>query len=240
MPNQLPQNHDVIIESPEVTLRAILAVPPNAHSIILFAHGAGSSRHSPRNQYVAQKLLDAGFATLLTDLLTEDEERIDAYTARLRFDIPLLAGRLESVTGWVLSQGPMRDFDIGYFGVDTGAAAALVAAIQRPEAIRAIVGWGGRPDLAFNVLPEVKPPVLFIVGAKDQIVLEINKEAANRLTTEHNLVVVPGASHLFEEPGKLDMVARRAQRWFGRYMRTPEGHPQAGDKPSRAESYSVG
>lgn len=238
MSDQLLQNHDVIIESPEVTLRAILAVPENARSIVLFAHGAGSSRHSPRNQYVAQRLLDAGFATLLTDLLTEDEEKIDAYTARLRFDIPLLAGRLESVTGWLLSQEAMRDFDIGYFGVDTGAAAALVAAIQRPEAIHAIVGWGGRPDLAFNVLPEVKPPVLLIVGAKDQIVLELNKEAAKRLTTEHNLVVVPEASHLFEEPGKLDMVARRAQRWFTRYVRTPEGHPEASDKPSHVESYS--
>ena len=166
MPMQLSPNHEVMIESPEVSLRAVLAIPENARSIVLFAHGAGSSRHSPRNQYIAQKLQDAGFATLLMDLLTEDEERIDAYTARLRFDIPLLAGRLESATGWVLSQEQMKDFDIGYFGVDTGAAAALVAAIQRPEAIRAIVSRGGRPDLAFNVLPEVKPPVLFIVGAE--------------------------------------------------------------------------
>jgi len=172
------------------------------------------------------------------DLLTEEEERIDAYTARLRFDIPLLAGRLESATGWVHSQDHMKDFDIGYFGVDTGAAAALVAAIQRPEVIRAIVSRGGRPDLAFNVLPEVKPPVLFIVGAKDQIVLEINKEAAKRLTTEHNLVIVPGASHLFEEPGKLDMVARRAQRWFARYMRVPGSPLEASDKRNHMESYS--
>ncbi len=237
---QLSENHEVMIESPEVALRAILAIPENAHSIVLFAHGAGSSRHSPRNQYIAQKLRDAGFATLLMDLLTEDEERIDAYTARLRFDISLLAGRLESATGWVLSHEQMKDFDIGYFGVDTGAAAALVAAVQRPETIRAIVSRGGRPDLAFNVLPEVKPPVLFIVGAKDQIVLEISKEAAKRLTMEHNLLIVPGASHLFEEPGKLDMVARRAQRWFARYMRTPENLAEAGGKPSHAESYLFG
>jgi len=237
---QLPQNHEVMIESPEVALRAVLTIPANARSIVLFAHGAGGSRHSPRNQYVAQKLQDAEFATLLMDLLTEDEERIDAYTARLRFDIPLLAGRLESATGWVRSHEPTKDFDIGYFGVDTGAAAALVAAIQRPEAIRAIVSRGGRPDLALNVLPEVKPPVLFIVGAKDQIVLEINKEAAKRLTTEHNLVVIPSASHLFEEPGKLDMVARHTQRWFARYMRTPDDSLKAGDKHSHVESYLFG
>jgi len=220
MSTQQPQNRDLTIDTPEVVLRAMLTVPEDARSIVLFAHGAGSSRHSPRNRYIAQKFQDAGFATLLPDLLTEDEERIDAYTARLRLDIPLLAGRLESTTGWALSRDEFKDFDIGYFGADTGAAAALVAAIQRPEAVRAIVCRAGRPDLAFNVLPEVKPPVLLVVGAKDQIVLEINKEAAKRITTEHNLVVVPGASHFFEEPGRLDMVARRAERWFARYMRT--------------------
>lgn len=238
MSMRLSPNHEVMIESPEVALRAVLAIPKNARSIVLFAHGAGSGRHSLRNQYIAQKLQDAGFATLLMDLLTEDEERIDAYTARLRFDIPLLAGRLESTTGWLLSQEQMKDLDIGYFGVDTGAAAALVAAIQRPEAIRAIVSRGGKPDLAFNVLPEVKPPVQFLVGAKDQIVLEINKEAAKRLTTEHNLVIVPGASHFFEEPGKLDMVARRTERWFARYMRTPDHPLEASDKHNHVESCS--
>jgi len=240
MPEPLSRNHDVIIESPEMAVRAVLAIPENARSIVLFAHGAGSNRQSPRNQYIAQKLQEAGFATLLMDLLTEDEERIDAYTARLRFDIPLLAGRLESVTGWVLAHEHIKDFDIGYLGADTGAAAALMAAIQRPEAIRAIVCRGGRPDFAFHVLPEVKPPVLLIVGAKDQIVLEINKEAAKRLTTEHNLVIVPGASHLFEEPGKLDMVVRRAQRWFTRYMRVSLDHPKIADKQTQIESYSFG
>jgi putative phosphoribosyl transferase len=212
---------DLTIDGPEVRLRGILAIPKEARSIVLFAHGAGGSRHSSHNQYVAQKLHEAGFATLLMDLLTEDEERIDAYTARLRFDVPLLAGRIESATGWVLSQPRMKDFDVGYFGADTGAAASLVAAIQRPEAVRAIVAPGGRPDLAFNILPEVKPPIQLIVGAKDQIVLEINRGATKRLTTEHHLVVIPGASHLFEEPGKLDLVARYAQRWFSRYMKTP-------------------
>jgi len=213
---------DLTIDTSEVVLRATLTVPEDAPSIVLFAHGAGSSRYSPRNRYIARRLQDAGFATLLLDLLTEEEERIDAYTARLRFDVPLLAGRLESVTGWVLCQEELRDFDIGYFGADTGAAAALVAAIQRPEAVRAIVSRAGRLDLAFNVLPEVKPPVLLVIGATDQIVLEINNEAAKRMTTEHNLVVVPGASHFFEEPGRLDVVARRAERWFARYMRTRE------------------
>jgi putative phosphoribosyl transferase len=230
MPKQRSHDQDLMIETPEVTLRAILAIPENAQSIVLFAHGAGSSRHSLRNQYVARRLQDAAFATLLLDLLTEDEERIDVYTARLRFDIPLLAGRLESATGWVLSQEKTRDMDIGYFGADTGAAASLVAAIQRPEAIRTIVSRGGRPDLAFHVLPEVKPPVLFIAGARDQIVLEINKEAARRLSTEHSLAIIPGASHLFEEPGKLETVARRAQRWFARYMKTPAGSAAVGEK----------
>ncbi|OHB67073.1 MAG: hypothetical protein A2Y77_05210 [Planctomycetes bacterium RBG_13_62_9] len=222
MPGQELQTHDLMVESPEVTLRAILTMPRGAQSVVLFAHGAGGNRHSARNQYIAQRLQETGFATLLIDLLTEQEERIDAYTARLRFDIPLLAGRLESVTGWVLAQPRMKNFDIGYFGADTGAAASLVAAIQRPEAVRAVVGQGARPDLAFNILPEVKPPVQFIVGGKDPIVLEINRNACKRLTTEHSLVVIPGASHRFEESGKLDTVARRAQRWFARHMKTCE------------------
>lgn len=225
---QQPQTHDLMIETPEVALRAAMAIPKNARSIVLFAHGAGSSRNSPRNRYIAQKLQGAGFATLLMDLLTEEEERIDTFTGRLRFDIPLLAGRLESVTGWVLSQERMREFDIGYFGADTGAAAAFIAAIQRPQAVRAIISRGGRPDLAFHVLPEVRPPVMLLVGAKDQIVLDINREASKRLTTEHSLVVIPGASHLFEEPGRLDTAARRARRWFTTYMRTPEELEYAG------------
>ncbi len=236
---RLSPNHEVMIESPEVALRAVLGIPEDARSIVLFAHGAGSSRHSQRNQYIAQKLQNAGFATLLMDLLTEDEERIDAYTARLRFDIPLLAGRLESATGWLLSQEQTKDFDIGYFGADTGAAVTLVAAIQRPEAVRAIVSRGGRPDLAFNVLPEVKPPVQFLVGGKDQILVDVHREAAKRLTTEHNLVIVPGASHLFEEPGKLDMVARRTEGWFARYMRTSHRPLEAGGKYDHVKSCSL-
>jgi putative phosphoribosyl transferase len=241
MIEQQTQQEDLVITTREATLRAILAIPPKARSIVLFAHGAGSSRHSPRNQHVAQKLQDAGLATLLLDLLTEDEERIDMYTGRLRFDIPFLAGRLESATGWVLSHGPTSGFDIGYFGASTGAAAALVASVQRPEAVRAIVSRGGRPDLALNVLPEVKPPVLLIVGGQDLEVLEMNRQAAKKLATEHEVVVVPGASHLFEEPGKLDIVADLARAWFAQHMRMPaEVHSAGGGKPNHIDAYSYG
>lgn len=241
MIKQQSQQEDLVIETREATLRAFLSIPEKARSIVLFAHGAGSSRHSPRNQHVAQKLCDAGLATLLLDLLTEDEERIDMYTGRLRFDIPFLAGRLEAATGWVLSNEQTNGFDIGYFGASTGAAAALVASVQRPEAVRAIVSRGGRPDLAMNVLDEVKPPVLLIVGGKDPEVLEMNRQAAAKLTTEHDLVVVPGASHLFEEPGKLDVVADLARAWFAQHMKMPTEIPSAGGGGhNRIDAYSFG
>ncbi len=232
---------DLLIETREVTLRAILAVPEKARSVVLFAHGAGSSRHSPRNQHVAQKLQDAGLATLLLDLLTEDEERIDMYTGRLRFDISFLAGRLETATGWVLSHEHLNGFDVGYFGASTGAAAALVASVQRPEAVRAIVSRGGRPDLAMSVLPEVKPPVLLIVGGNDTDVIEMNRQAAKKLNTEHDLVIVPGASHLFEEPGKLDVVADLARMWFAQHMRMPaEIQSPGGGRRNHIDAYSFG
>jgi pimeloyl-ACP methyl ester carboxylesterase len=232
---------DLVIETREATLRGILAVPEKARSIVLFAHGAGSSRHSPRNQHVAQKLQEAGLATLLLDLLTDDEERIDMYTGRLRFDIPFLAGRLDAATGWTLDHEQTSGFDVGYFGASTGAAAALVACIQRPEAVRAVVSRGGRPDLALNVLPEVKPPVLLIVGGKDQEVIEMNRQAARRLTTEHEVVIVPGASHLFEEPGKLDIVADLARAWFAQHMRMPAEVSSAGrGRHNHIDAYSFG
>ncbi len=241
MIEQQSQQEDLVIKTREVTLRAILAIPEKARSIVLFAHGAGSSRHSPRNQHVAQKLQEAGLATLLLDLLTEDEERIDMYTGRLRFDIPFLAGRLESATEWVLSNEQTSSFDIGYFGASTGAAAALVASVQRPESVRAIVSRGGRPDLALNVLPEVKPPVLLIVGGRDLEVLEMNRQAARKLTTEHDLVVIPGASHLFEEPGKLDVVADVARAWFAQHVKMPaEVHSAGGGKRNHIDAYSYG
>jgi dienelactone hydrolase len=233
---------DLVIETAEATMRAFLSIPEKARSIVLFAHGAGSSRHSPRNQHVAQRLYDAGLATLLLDLLTEDEERIDMYTGRLRFDIPFLAGRLEAATGWVLSHEQTSGFDIGYFGASTGAAAALVASVQRPEAVRAIVSRGGRPDLAMNVLDEVKPAVLLIVGGNDPDVLEMNRQASARLTTENDLVVVPGASHLFEEPGKLDVVADLARAWFAQHMRMPAeiSSGGGGGGRNRIDAYSFG
>ena len=232
---------DLVIATREATMRAFLSIPEKARSIVLFAHGAGSSRHSPRNQHVAQKLYDAGLATLLLDLLTEDEERIDMYTGRLRFDIPFLAGRLEAATGWALSNEQTSGLDIGYFGASTGAAAALVASVQRPEAVRAIVSRGGRPDLAMNVLDEVKPAVLLIVGSKDPEVLEMNRLAAAKLTTEHDLVVVPGASHLFEEPGKLDVVADLARAWFAQHMRMPaEISSGGGGGRNHIDAYSFG
>jgi putative phosphoribosyl transferase len=241
MIKQESQREELVIETREVTLRAILAIPEKARSIVLFAHGAGSSRHSPRNQFVAQRLQEAGLATLLLDLLTEDEERIDMYTGRLRFDIPFLAGRLDAATGWVLSHEQTSGFDIGYFGASTGAAAALVASVQRPESVRAIVSRGGRPDLAMNVLPEVKPPVLLLVGGLDVEVIEMNRRAAKKLTTEHDLVVVPGASHLFEEPGKLEVVADLARAWFAQHMRMPaEVQSGGGGKRNHIDAYSYG
>jgi hypothetical protein len=162
------------------------------------------------------------------------------YTGRLRFDISFLAGRLEAATGWVLSYEQTNGFDIGYFGASTGAAAALVASVQRPEAVRAIVSRGGRPDLAMNVLSEVKPPVLLIVGGKDIEVLEMNRQAAASLTSEHDLAVVPGASHLFEEPGKLDVVADLARAWFAQHMKMPTEIASAGGGRNRIDAYSFG
>jgi putative phosphoribosyl transferase len=218
-----------------------LAVPEKARSVVLFAHGAGSSRHSPRNQHVAGKLQDAGLATLLLDLLTEEEERIDLYTGRLRFDIPFLAGRLDAATGWLRDDRQTGGFDIGYFGASTGAAAALVASVQRPESVRAIVSRGGRPDLALHVLSAVKPPVLLIVGGNDAEVIDMNRRAAQKLNTEHDLVIVPGASHLFEEPGKLDIVADLARAWFARHMRMPvEVHSAGSGRHNHIDAYSFG
>ncbi|MBN1362993.1 MAG: dienelactone hydrolase family protein [Sedimentisphaerales bacterium] len=215
---------ELVIETDAAPLEAILALPSECRSLVLFAHGAGSSRHSPRNRYVAGKLNEVGFGTVLMDLLTADEERIDANTGKLRFDIPLLAGRLDSATEWVLSDRRTAGLDIGYFGASTGAAAALVAAVQRPQIVKAVVSRGGRPDLAVRILPEVEAPVLLLVGGKDRIVLDMNTEAAKSLHTTCELIVVPGASHLFEEPGTLAAVANHATAWFRRYMAVAPTH----------------
>ena len=201
-----------------ITLDGNLGVPAGARGIVLFAHGSGSSRHSPRNRYVAGVLRAAGLATLLMDLLTADEEAIDLQTQRLRFDISLLADRLVGATDWLAQNPETRDLTIGYFGASTGAAAALVAAAQRPDAVGAIVSRGGRPDLAGAALARVRAPTLLVVGGNDISVIGMNQEAMAQLHVETKLEIVPGATHLFEEPGALEEVARLAREWFERYL----------------------
>ena len=205
----------------EVTIAPIglngdLTVPDRATGIIVFAHGSGSSRHSGRNRFVARVLQDAGFATLLMDLLTEEEEEVDRRTAHLRFDIPLLATRLSQATEWLSQEQRTSGLRVGYFGASTGAAAALIAAAQRPERVGAVVSRGGRPDLAKGALPHVIAPTLLIVGSLDLQVIELNRSAYNQLQCEKRIDIVPGASHLFEEPGTLEQVADLARDWFRR------------------------
>ena len=200
------------------TLEGTLSVPEEARGVVLFAHGSGSSRHSPRDRHVARLLNEAKLATLLVDLLTPDEEAIDLRTAHLRFDINLLAERLIRATDWLIQQADLRGLRIGYFGASTGAGAALVTAAERPQTVGAVVSRGGRPDLAGPALPHVLAPTLLIVGGNDFQVLEFNHVALAQLRCEKRLVIVPGATHLFEEPGALDEVARLAREWFDRYL----------------------
>ncbi|HLJ48520.1 MAG TPA: dienelactone hydrolase family protein [Bryobacteraceae bacterium] len=195
-------------------LEGDLHIPDEARGIVLFAHGSGSSRHSPRNRFVAEELQRRGLATLLMDLLTREEEQADVKTAQLRFDIRLLAHRLILTTEWLAGQPPVRDLKVGYFGASTGAAAALVAAAERPESIGAVVSRGGRPDLAGYALPHVAAPTLLIVGGDDVPVIGLNRQAFEKLRVEKRLTIVPGATHLFEEPGTLEEVARLAGEWF--------------------------
>jgi putative phosphoribosyl transferase len=201
-----------------ITLEGNMSIPARARGIVLFAHGTGSSRHSPRNRFVAAELQRRGLATLLLDLLTSDEEAVDMHTRQHRFDIGLLADRLVATTEWLGRRADTRDLPLGYFGASTGAGAALVAAAARPEAVAAVVSRGGRPDLAGNALALVKAPVLLIVGGDDTPVLAMNREASARMHAENRIVIVPGASHLFEEPGKIEEVARLAGEWFGRHL----------------------
>ncbi|PTQ82540.1 dienelactone hydrolase family protein [Nitrosospira multiformis] len=204
----------VRIPASGVVLNADLTMPPHARAIVAFAHGSGSSRHSIRNRYVAEMLNAYNFATLLADLLTEEEEVIDMRTRHLRFDIPMLADRLIDIAAWLQQESQTRDLKIGWFGASTGAGAALIAAARRPENIMAVASRGGRPDLAGAYLPEVVAPVLLIVGENDPQVLELNKEALARLNTESKLEIVPNATHLFEEPGTLEAAAGLAAEWF--------------------------
>ena len=206
----------------EVFLGGNLVVPRDATGLVLFAHGSGSSRFSPRNRYVASALQAVGLATLLMDLLTDEEEEIDAETAELRFDIAFLADRVAQATDWLLREPSLAHLRIGYFGSSTGAAAALVAAAARPEAVAAVVSRGGRPDLAARALPYVCAPTLLIVGGEDREVLALNREALQELGCEKQLEVVRGATHLFEEPGTLEQVAERAGVWFAHHLAARE------------------
>jgi pimeloyl-ACP methyl ester carboxylesterase len=195
-----------------------LTMAPGAIGLIIFAHGSGSSRRSSRNRYVARELNAGGLSTLLMDLLTAEEERVDLRTRHLRFDIPMLAERLARAAEWAAGEPQTRDLLIGYFGASTGGGAALVAAASHPERIGAVVSRGGRPDLAGAALPHVEAPTLLIVGGDDYPVIDMNREALRQLRCERHLEIVPGASHLFEEPGTLERVAEIARLWFQRHL----------------------
>lgn len=205
--------------STSVTLEGLLTLPEQASALILFAHGSGSSRYSPRNQFVAQVLHEAGLATLLIDLLTPQEEERDQSSAQLRFDIPLLSERVIGATHWLAACSETAPLRIGYFGASTGAAAALIAAAELPHLVGAVVSRGGRPDLAGEALSRVQAPTLLLVGARDTQVIELNRQAYSVLQGEKRLELIVGATHLFEEPGTLEKVAQRAQQWFTHYLR---------------------
>src|SRR6266487_3143755 len=205
---------EVEIQAGRAVLSGNLIIPQKAVALVLFAHGSGSSRHSPRNQFVARTLNDAGLATLLFDLLTPEEESVDLYTREHRFDISLLAKRLVHATKWAKQQEETKDFNIGYFGSSTGGGAALVAAAELPEDVGAVVSRGGRPDLAGEALPKVKAATLLIVGGNDDIVIELNEMARDQMRCEVKLEILPGATHLFEEAGALEKVAKLASDWF--------------------------
>lgn len=210
---------EVLMDASGVTLEGTLALPKDPRGLVLFAHGSGSSRHSPRNQYVAQIIRSNGVGTLLFDLLTRQEESVDRYTGEFRFDIAFLAKRLIAATHWIANDAATRDLKLGYFGASTGAGAALVAAAELPKVVSAVVSRGGRPDLAGNALGLVEAPTLLIVGGDDEPVITMNREALARLKcSDKKLVIVPGATHLFEEPGTLEAVAKLAAEWFSNHF----------------------
>lgn len=209
-PVEIPLDHAAI--------RGDLAVPERSGAVVVFAHGSGSGRHSPRNRQVAERLQCEGFSTLLLDLLTEQEETVDLSTGMLRFDIGLLADRLVGAVAWLDRQPDLDHLSVGYFGASTGAAAALVATACQHDRISAIVSRGGRPDLAGDALPEVRAPTLLIVGGRDEVVLDLNRQASERMRCERRIEVVPGATHLFEQLGALDQVATLAADWFATHL----------------------
>lgn len=215
----LNEEHSVVIPSDQVLLDGFLYIPRNACGLVLFVHGSGSSRFSIRNQYVARVLNQAKLATLLFDLFTPEEDAIDSATRQLRFDIQFLASRLLYVTEWCSEQSDLGNLPIGYFGASTGGGAALVAAAMNPGAVKAVVSRGGRPDLAGASLVEVGAPSLLIVGGKDDVVIQLNLEAMSQLNCIKKMEIVPGATHLFEEPGTLEEVAQLAKSWFVNYLK---------------------
>jgi putative phosphoribosyl transferase len=220
-----PWTGEIRVTSGIVELNGSLDIPRNARGLVLFAHGSGSSRHSPRNRRVAQTLQSAGLATLLFDLLTHEEEAADALTGHLRFDIEFLSARLRVATQWAVQHERVAALRIGYFGSSTGAAAALVAASDDQAQIGAVVSRGGRPDLARDALQRVRAPTLLIVGGDDDVVLPLNRMALDKLECAKRLEIVPGATHLFEEPGTLDTVARLAADWFNQHLTAPGAVP---------------
>ncbi|MBN1210772.1 MAG: dienelactone hydrolase family protein [Myxococcaceae bacterium] len=226
------REHDVQVAADRgVLLEGTLSVPEAASGVVLFAHGSGSSRFSPRNRYVASILQRGGLATLLMDLLTSEEEESERWTRHLRFDIELLAQRLIGAKHWLLEEPWVRGLPIGLFGSSTGAAAALVAAAREPEGICAVVSRGGRPDLAGAVLPHVRAPTLLIVGGDDDQVIPLNRQALDALRTVKRLEIVPGATHLFEEPGTLEQVAMLARDWFLQQLAEATRESRAGEAP---------
>ena len=219
MPSWDAEGPSVRVIAGPVTLEGNLTLPKDALGVVLFAHGSGSSRLSPRNRYVARALNEAGLATLLIDLLTPDEDVVDSLTSHLRFNIGMLAERLVGATEWLLQHPGTGHLDIGYFGASTGAGAALVAAAEKSDVIGAVVSRGGRPDLAGTALQGVKAPTLLVVGGNDAPVIDMNRNAMAQMRAETKLDIVPGATHLFEEPGALEEVARLARGWFLRHLR---------------------
>lgn len=217
-----PRTEAVALRIGNARLSGDLSLPENAPGLVLFAHGSGSSRRSPRNQYVARVLRDAGIATLLFDLLTPEEEQEEYFTRHLRFDVAMLGERLVSAARWTHDHPAAGQLELGFFGASTGAAAALIAAAELSDAVRSVVSRGGRPDLAGAALPSVRAATLFIVGSEDHQVLELNRQAFARLAAEKELHIVPGATHLFEEPGTLEQVANLAARWFQRHFQSVE------------------
>ena len=211
--------NEILMPVGDVTLDGELQIPPNATGVVLFAHGSGSSRFSPRNQFVARMLREAGLGTLLFDLLTREEEMIDSFTRHLRFDIVLLSERLVAATHWIENVEAVRGMRLGYFGSSTGGGAALMAAAKLGETIGAVVSRGGRPDLASAWLPKVTSPTLLLVGELDTIVIGLNREAMHRMTCPTELRLIPDATHLFEEPGALEAVAHEAADWFNAHLK---------------------